>query len=206
VSYTLLRVVADGIVLYEQHRARLAPAGRRVVAQFERFAGAAAPGVYALRAGGGQLAVLSRDGSRLFDGMPVRFAPSPFRDRSGPFFKPASPSPYDALRVPGMSTLLTSADGEEIYESCAAAIVEWDGGQLVLPPGDRPRVDSTAERALRAGAACRTAPVRRESTLPLALVNAVVGVCLPEVEGRAPFPRAARELIESVFAASVRRP
>jgi hypothetical protein len=206
VSYTLLRVVPEGVLLYEEHRARLAPAGAHIVAQFERFASAASPGVYALRADGDQLAIEPRAGSRLFDGMPVRFAPSPFAGRHASFPKPPSPSPYDAVRVPGWTTLLTSADGEEVFESCAAAVVAWDGTRLVLVPDDRPRVQSTAEHALRAGIACAVAPLLRQDRAPLALVNAVAGLCVPAVEGRPAFPAIAREHIDAVFTASIQRP
>jgi hypothetical protein len=105
-----------------------------------------------------------------------------------------------------VSTFLTSADGEEIYESCSAAVIAWDGARFVLAPSDRPRVDSTAERALRGGAEWVTAPVLRHGSLPLALVNAVAGICLPSVEGRPPFPAAAQEIVAAIFTASIRRP
>lgn len=205
-SYTLLRVVEDGVVLFEEHRRRLAPAGGRIATRFDDFARSATPGIYALRAGAGQLAVERRERSRLFDGMPVRWLVSPFAGRHGLFPKLPSPSEYDACRQACVSTLLTSANGLEIYESCSAAVVGWDGAQLVFAPEDRPRVDSTAERALRARVAFTAAPLLRDARLPLALVNAVAGLCLPVVPEREEFPEDACALVRAALAATARRP
>ena len=205
-TYTLLRVVEEGVVLYDEHRRRLAPGGGPIAVQFDAFARAAAPGIYALRAGADQLAVLPREQSQLFDGMPVRWVVSPFADRHGRFPKLPSPNEYDACRLPGVSTLLTSADRTEIFESCAAAVVGWDGARVVFVPEDRPRVDSTSLRALCGRLAFATAPLLCRSDVPLALVNAVAGICLPDIPGRAPFPGAARDLIRAVLTATARRP
>lgn len=205
-TYTLLRVVDEGVLLYAEHRLRLAPEGGTIATQFDAFARIAVPGIYAVRAGGEQLSVESRPQSRLFDGMPVRWSLSPFADRPGPFPKPPSPSAYDACRLPGVSTLLTSADGTEVLESCSAAVIGWDDRQLVLVPGDRPRVDSVTERALRERVEFATAPILCRSQLPLALVNAVTGVCLPAIAGRPEFPGAVRDFILATLTATACRP
>lgn len=198
-SYTALRVTEEGVVLYEEHARRFAPAGERIAAQFQAFAASAKPGIYTLGVVDGALVATLRAASRLFDGMPVRFVVSPFASLRGRFPKPAPPNPYNDVRLDGVSTLLTSEDGREIYESCAAAIVGWDGRKLLLPPDDRPRVASVVENALRAGANVEEAPILRDSALPLALVNAVKGVCLVDVPGHPPFPVLARETIEVVL-------
>ncbi len=205
-SYTLLRVTEAGVVLFAAHRARFEPLGARVTAQFDRFAAEATPGVYALRAAAEQLAIEPRDGSRLFDGMPVRWAPSPFLGRRGRFPKPASPSAYDRCRQAGLCTLLTSEDGAEIYESCSAAVVGWDGTRLLLVPEDRPRVDSTAESALRESGGIATCALMRHSSLPLALVNAVAMVCLPSIDERPVFPPEVRDRMVAAIAATAQRP
>jgi hypothetical protein len=205
-SYTLLRVVEEGLMLFEEHRRRLAPEGGRIATRFDDFARTATPGIYALRAGAGQLTVQRREASRLFEGMPVRWLVSPFAGRRGIFPKLPSPSEYDACRQAGVSTFLTSADGQEINESCSAAVVGWDGEQLIFVPEDRPRVDSTAERALRARVPFTAAPLLRDARLPLALVNAVAGLRLPRVPERDAFPEEACALIRAALAATVRRP
>jgi len=191
VRYTLLRVTADGVVLRDLHAQRLAPEGGPALAAFARFAADAAPGVYAVRCSGDDIAAEARAGSRLFDGIPVRVARSPFADRAGPFPKPAPPCAYDAVRADGVATLLTSADGAAILETCSSAVLGWDGERFLCVPGDRPRVWSTAEQAVRAHLPFGAAP--------LLLVNAVKGPCTVTAPGRAPFPEAAVRDIERLF-------
>ena len=94
----------------------------------------------------------------------------------------------------------------KILESCSAAVIGWDGRQLVLVPGDRPRVDSVTERALRERVEFATAPILCRSQLPLALVNAVTGVCLPAIAGRPEFPGAVRDFILATLTATACRP
>jgi hypothetical protein len=204
-TYTALRVVEAGVVLYEHHEHRLAPAGVAVLDAYREFARTAAPGVYSLHVVEGALRITPRGESRLTDGMPVRYAVSPIAQLRGPLPKVVSPNGYDAVRVPGVATLLTSADGAEIYESCVAAVVAWNGRRLVLPPNDRPRVASVAEAALGAAADVIEAPLMTVSRWPLALVNAVKGLCLPMIEGRDPFPTLPRETITQLFVARTRR-
>ena len=205
-AYTTLRVDAGGVVLLEEHARRLAPLGGPALERFHAFARTAAPGVYAIATRGDGLDVTARRGSTLFDGMPWRLAPSPVGRAPGPFPKPAPPGPYAAVRAPGVATLLTSPDGTEIWEACVAAVVGWDGERLVLVPDDRPRVDSTAERAIAARLPVARAPILAAGAMPLLLVNAVKGTCTLAPQGRAPFPPAPLRAIEGVLAARTGRP
>jgi hypothetical protein len=215
VRYTTLRIVPEGVVLLAEHRRRLAPEGAAGVRAFDRFLATAAPGVWSVRLDGAALTATARAGSRLFDGVPLRRRPSPFAraetaapGAGGPFPKPAPPCPYDAVRADGVLTLLSDADGSELWEACVAALVGWsesDGG-LVLPPKGRPRVASVAEAALARALPVRHAPLRWADDLPLAAVNAVAGPCPLELPGRAPFPVAARVALAAVLAATTRRP
>jgi hypothetical protein len=197
--YTTLRVTGAGVVLYEGHARRLAPEGGAARSRFDRFAATASPGVYALLDDGAALEVRPRGGSALADGMPARVVPSPVAGRGGPIAKPAPPSPYDAVRRSGVATLLASPDGGELWESCVAALLAYDGARLVVVPGDRPRVASVAEAAIRATMHCAEAPIDAGGALPLLLVNAVAS-CRPAIAGRDPFPeelaRAIADLIE----------
>jgi hypothetical protein len=202
--YTTLRVSEAGVVLYAGHVERLRPEGPGALAAFDRFAREARPGVYAVTAEGAALRVERRAGSALTDGMPVRFAVSPVAGKRGVFPKPAPPSPYDAVRAPGVATLLTSPDGAEIYESCIAAAVGWDGARFVCVPEDRPRVDAIAEAAVRAAAPCARAPIFVRGDLPLVLLNAVAGPWAVAA-GRPPFPPAALALLREILESSARR-
>jgi hypothetical protein len=177
VSYTTLRATDDGILFLPGHRRRFEAGGPEALAAFDAFARAASPGVFALRWSDGRLSVTARPGSRLFPGMPVRYAVSPFADRRGPFPKPAPPCAYDPLRLPGVETLLTSPDGAEIWESAHAAVIALDGDRVLVPPDDRPRVDSVALAALRERVETVVAPIVVSAGLPLVLLNAVKGLC-----------------------------
>ena len=202
--YTLLLKRDAGVVLLEYHRRRLRPAagdaGAAAAAALERFAREAAAGVWAVwtdEAGG--LRSESRGGTRLLDGMPVRCVPSPVAGRAGRFPKEPSPSAYDAVRRAGVATLLTSPDGTEILEACAAAVAAWDGGAIVVVPADRPRVWSTAEEALCDHLKVREAPILAEGKWPLLLVNAVKGTCAVAVPDRPPFPAEVRAEIDRLY-------
>ena len=199
--YTLLLTTEDGVVLCDYHRRRLNPDGEAAAdGAFARFAGEARPGVYAVWVGeGGALRVESRGGSRLREGMPARLLVSPLAGGRGPVPKPAPPSPYDAVRAEGVATLLTSADGAEIYEACFAAVLGWDGRRIVCVPGDRPRVWSTTEAAVREHLPVSEAPILASSATPLLLVNAVKGACAVGLTGRPAFPTGARKEIEHLF-------
>lgn len=204
-SYTTLRVVRSGVVLFDQHLRRLAPDGGIIRERFLAFARHAYPGIYSLRTIGTELFIEWRDASRLVDGMPVRYVVSPFAGAVGPFDKPAPPSAYDGVRAPGFATLLTSSDGRDVYESDLAAVLSWRGERLVLVPSDAPRVASTAEQAIAEALSFTRSPVSAAGSEPLALVNAVKGVCLVEASARAPFPPSAVRDIEALLQDSTRR-
>lgn len=181
--YTTLLMTARGVRLRTLHRARLAPEGDWVAAAFDAFEASAAPGVYGLTARDGTLQVTPRPPSTLVNGLPVRFAASPVADLHGAFPKPPSPCAYDAVRLPGVATLLTDPAGVEIWESCRAAVLAWDEG-WVAPPDDRPRVRSVALAAVREVLSVREAPLPAASSSPLVLLNAVAGAVVPSVPGR----------------------
>ena len=186
--YTLLTKDASGVLLQPWHARRLAPEGPRVLDAFARFCLDAQAGTWAVSAENGGISVEPRGPSRLSDGMPARWMVSPFSTEAGGWFpKPRAPSAYDGVRVAGISTLLTSEDGTEILESCSAAVLAWDEGWVCVP-SDRPRVHSVAEQAIRDSLDVREAPLHRDSTLPLVLVNAVKGVCTLSVDGRGEVP------------------
>ena len=164
-------------MLYDFHVERLAPEGLAGLAGFARFAGDATPGVYSVTVAGDELRAERRAGSSLVEGMPVRLVVSPFAARRGAFPKPGPPSAYDDVRCAGVATLLTSADGSELYESCVAAVLGWDGTHFVGVPEDRPRVASVAEAAVRATLPFVRSPLRTGDRLPVILLNAVAGPC-----------------------------
>lgn len=201
-SYTALRVTESGVVLFDAHRRRL---GVAYEAAFDTFAATAAPGIYGLRGADGHLETTRRDRSRLFDGIPVRFLPSPIADRRGPQVKTPSPSPWDAVRQDGVATLLTSPDGAELFESCTASVLAWDGATLVAPPDDAPRIASVSEAFLLSRHPHRRAPIRRDAGWALVLVNAVAGACAPSLEAP-PFPAAVLSALRASLNSSARRP
>lgn len=201
-SYTALRVTEAGVVLFDAHRRRLGPWW---ASAFDDFAARAEPGIYALKGVEGGLQVTRRDRSRLWDGIEVRFLVSPIAARVGAQAKTPSPSAWDGVRLDGVATLLTSADGAEVYESCNAAVLAWDGAGLVATPEASPRVASITAPYLLERHRHRRAPLRRDAGWPLVLVNAVAGACVPATEG-APFPAEVLEALRASLAASARRP
>jgi hypothetical protein len=206
-AYTLLRTTEAGVVLWDYHAVRLKATGEHVVRRnFVRFATDCSPGVWALWSdGAGAIRAERRSGSRLQDDIPVRVAPSPVIDRRGAFDKPSSPGPYDCVRLNGTATLLTSADGAEIYEACSAAVVAWDGKAIVCVPRERPRVWSTAENAIRDNLPVREAPIATVSEA-LLLVNAVKGSCTLADPHSRRFPVDVRRAIDALFARLTKRP
>ncbi len=205
-SYTTLKVTEAGVVHLEAHAARLARLDASMRARFLEWAATATPGLYVLRAAGGGLTVERRERSRLFEGIPVRYAASPFAGQRGAFPKPAPPSPYDGVRAPGVATLLTDAEGTELYESCSASVLAWDGAALVAVPEDTPRVASVAEACVREALSPRRARIPLTSSWPLVLVNAAAGVCAPSIPSRGAFPEEVRDAIAQALARSTRRP
>lgn len=205
-AYTTLRITESGVVLLDAHTARFTLAGREAERAFLDFARTAKQGIWSVHWKEGRLVTSRREASLLFDGIPVRYEVSPFVDAVGPHPKPASPSPYDAVRTRGIATLLTSDDGNGIYESCTAAVVGWDGKTLLLPRPESPRVASTSEAAIRKHLDVRTDALPVHSEMPIALVNAVAGVVRVEATGRDPFPETASEVIRKVFEEETGRP
>ena len=191
-SYTVLRIGEAGVVLFDGHRSQSpGPAPRRR----RRFCDSrptrsrvSTPSLFATA-----LSTCRRGRApRSSTGCRFIFLPSPAACAAHPLHKSPPPNGYSAVRLPGVATLLTSEDGGEIYKSCAAAVVAWDG-ELLAPPPDRPRLWSTAMEAVARLLPVRSAPLRVDSAQPLALLNAVAGVVLPEVPGREPFPEPIRQ-------------
>lgn len=198
VPYTTLLVDDSGVRWAEQHERRFVPGGPVAVAAFRAFAADVAPGVYAVRWEPGGLVVETRPASRLRDGIPVRYLSSPFASVRGRFPKPPPPA-YREVRMPGVVTLLTDPTGREIYEACVATVIAWNGRNWVVPPADRPRVDSVAEAVLRDALPVVEAPIPVGSDWPLALINAVVGVCFPLSPGRRDVSTSVKEELEAVL-------
>ena len=194
-SFTTLRVTEAGVVLFDQHARRLGS-----VQALADFARAAVPGVYRVVLEDGVLQTTLREESRLRDGMPLRQLPSPLPRAAGRIPKVASPGLYDAVRAPGVATLLTSEDGRELWESCSAVVLAWDGARLIAPPLDRPRVRSTAEDALDQAGLLAHAPLA-PATPALLLLNAL-GAVIP---AGSTFPVRQRALILGHLAQSAHR-
>lgn len=199
VRFTALRLTGAGeIPLFEGHVRRLGEESRGAL---RHFASLAAEGVYRVSWDGAQLTTTPRRASRLVEGMPSRFAVSPFAGQRGRFPKPGPPSPYEGVRVEGVSTLLTDATGEEVYEGCVAGVVAWDGASLVLTPEDVPAVASVAEAEVAAKLSVRRARILVKSDWPLLLINAVAATCQVSVPGRAPFPADQRAKLDALLRA-----
>lgn len=196
-SYTTLRVLPAGVVLFDAHRARL---GNSANDAFDDFSRIATPGLYSLTFLEGVLTVTPRPASRLEDGQPTRTLVSPIATSTGPQTKRASPSPWDTVRAPGVATLLTNALGTELYESCVAAVVAWNGEALVLVPELAPRVDSTAEHFMATHWPHVRAPIAPDHPA-LLLVNAVT-LALPRASL---FPARLRAELEHGLHATAKR-
>ena len=198
-AYTVLRVAEDfSVPLLHRHAARL---GDGAFAALRHFVSLVVdPGVYRVTWDGRQLSTLRRPASRLREGMPTRRRVSPMANERGRFPKPAPPSAYDAVRLDGVSTLLTSQAGDAFYEACSATLVAWDGTSLVLPPEDVPAVASIAEAAIAANEPVQRRTLATEGSWPLLLVNAVAGTCAIDVPGRHAFPAEVRARLTALLA------
>ncbi len=193
-GYTVLRVTEQfTIPLLHRHANRLGGEALGALRHFISFV--VEPGVYRVTWDGRQLSTLKLRGSRLVEGIATRVMTSPFAAITGRFPKPGSPSPYDAVRMDGLSTLLTDPSGTELFEACSAAVVAWNGSALVLPPEDRPAVASLAEAAIAKHEAVERAPIRLADAWPLLLVNAVT-TCVPK---SSTFPPAIRERLDALL-------
>lgn len=197
-TYTVARVTESATVpLLRHHVARL---GDDAAAALRELAARAPSGMYRLWWDGERLESQRVEGSALREGMPVRFAVSPFVASGGRFAKPSPPSLYDTVRVPGVATLLTNSAGNELFESCRASLVAWDGASLVLPPDDVPAVRSVAEAEVVRSFAPRRATLAVQSDWPLLLLNAVAGTCAITAPGRAAFPPDVRARLDTALA------
>lgn len=198
---TTVRVNERGVVLFRAHRERLGP---QLAPAFDAFAANATPGVYSLLVHGELLEVIARPGSRLFEGIATRVLVSPLANTGlvGPQPKEANPSVYESVRVPNLATLLTNSAGTEVWESCVAGLLAFDGASLVAVPEATPRVDSVAVKRVLETVAHRRGPIAPEAGWPLLLVNAVV-TCAPA--GSA-FPEAVRASIDQSLLATTERP
>jgi hypothetical protein len=195
--YTVLRVTSAGTIpLMARHVERL---GFRSEHSLRQFAQTAPFGIYRVTWDGTTLSPIPRGPSKLFDGMSTRWCVSPYASRQGRFPKPMSPSGYDALRAEGVATLLTDAGHHELFESCSAAVVAWDGSSLVLVPQEVPAVASVAEQEIAAHCAHRRARILKGDGWPLLLVNAVVGTCAVTMDGHHPFPVELRAVIHRLL-------
>lgn len=193
-GYTVLRVTEQfTIPLLQRHAQRLGGEALGALRHFISFV--VAPGVYRVTWDGRQLSTLELPGSRLLEGMTTRALTSPFASVAGRFPKQGSPSPYDAVRMNGVSTLLTDASGTEVFEACSAAVVAWNGSALVLPPENRPAVASLAEAAIATHEQVVRAPIRLAESWPLLLVNAVT-TCVPKGSS---FPAMIRERLAALL-------
>lgn len=196
-GYTVLRVTEAYVIpLLHRHAVRL---GVDAVGALNHFRSLTDPGLYRVTWDGRQLTTLKLPGSRLREGMPVRLLPSPFVGQHRRFTKPSPPSPYDTVRVDGVATLLTSADGSELYESCSATIVAWDGSSIVLAPEEVPAVASLAEAAIAEHEPIRRRPIAAANDWPLLLVNAAIGSCAPTIAGRSVFPADVRVRLDALL-------
>jgi hypothetical protein len=199
VSYTTLRVTDSGVVLFEAHRARL-----HNHRDFDRFAAQARPGNYMLQVTNNVLHVTPFGISRLFDGIPCRCVASPVAHLLGLQVKTASPSAWSSIRISNMATLLSSRDGTEIFESCSASLLCFDGDLLISVPETRPRIRSTAEHAIKNELPFAERPIFTSGMLPFVLVNAVAGVVTPEQSN--PPLQSQVEILRQVLVRSTRRP
>jgi hypothetical protein len=196
-TYSTVRVVPAGVVLFDAHRRRL---GEPAAAAFDAFSHTATPGVYSLAFGDGVLSVTPRPGSRLHDGQATRTLPSPIARATGPQPKQSSPSPWDTVRTPSVATLLSDPQGTQLYESCVAAVVAWDGRELVLVPDSSPRVESLAERFVQAHHPHHRAPIPPTHEA-LLLINAVT-LAIP---AGSRFPPAVRDELQRALDATAAR-
>jgi hypothetical protein len=198
---TAVRVTELGVVLCDAHRARLGPS---LATAFDAFAAQATAGVYSLVAHGERLEIIKRPGSRLFDGIGTRLAVSPLAATGlcGPQPKVTNPSPYEALRVPNLATLLTNSAGTELWESCVAGLFAFDGHGLVAVPEQTPRVDSVAVKRVLDTLPHRRGVIAPAAGWPLVLVNALL-TCVPEGPT---FPHALRVSIDETLRATTKRP
>jgi len=175
-TYTALLRDDDGVRLLEHHVRRLAADGFDPD-ELREALNALPTGAWTVRVVDGRLDATPREGPGLLaDALPSRVVASPFLERTGRFPKPAPPNPYVPLRERGVVTLLCDASLDEVFETSVAMVLAFDGASLVLPPDDRPRVDSTMERAIEAALPFVRRPIRLDAGWSLLAGNATTGV------------------------------
>lgn len=196
-TYTVLSVTNEHrIVLGVRQVLRLGHGSER---ELSHWASRTEPGVYRAWWQEPRLRTQRLAGSRLHDGLRAQFRVSPVAQEHGLLAKPASPSPYDSVRLPDLVTLLTDLSGATILEADSAAILGWDGQQLVLPPLDAPRVDSVTAAEVASRFPHQRKAIPADSDWPLLLLNAAVGTCTISLAGRQPFPEALRAEIQNAI-------
>lgn len=174
-AYTSLRVINEGIVVFEQHRARLFshPA-------FDDFSRDANNGNYTLQIIENVLHVSRFESSKIYDSIACRYLRSPIVNREGFQTKQAPPNAWSEVRIPNVATLLTQIDDDEILESCSATVLAFENGVLTAVPDERPRIRSTAEIEILRCLPHQKKPILRQHQWPFVLVNAVALVVVPE--------------------------
>lgn len=194
-TFTTLRLTAaSAIPLFDGHVRRLGEDARGAL---QHFASLAAEGIYRVWWDGRQLTTQLRGPSRLKDGVGVRRVVSPVAAAHGRFPKPAAPCVYDLVRGGDEVSLLTDARGEVLFEADSAALVAWDGAELVLSPDEVPAVASVSEAEVALRLPHRRALITVSAGWPLLLINAVVGSCAPA--GCGEFPVEWRRRIDEVL-------
>ncbi len=205
-NYTVLRLTVDGVLLCKGHLQRLDAVDGARRASVAAWARSATPGIWALRLDGEILTVHPRAASHLHEQIAGRTHPSPLGAMDMQIAKPPGPSVYDALRTPNVATVLTSPDGTHAWEACTAAVVSCRGGRIQFPPYGHPRVRSVTECAVRDALPVLDAPVQLYVGTPLALLNAVVGVCALRLEGCTDLPKTVRQTLREVIDATIAWP
>lgn len=204
-AYTVLRVRAPGVItLRAGHAERLvqgaSPADAQArLAQLDALAAAGVEGVFRVRADGPRLLVEQRPGAALRAGLSTRVLRSPLAAGAGVVTKAPSPSAWDAVRTPGVLTLLTDTDGRLLQEACIASLVAWDGRGLALVPSATPRSRSLAEEAIAQALPHVRAPIALSADWALAACNAVAGPFELALPGRRPFPADALAALRDVL-------
>ena len=204
-SFTTLRVIDKGVLLYKQHEERFRNDGEQALQAYRKFAASAAPGIYNLWYHNQALIIKKREKSRLFDNMPVRYCVSPIANLNRRIEKPAMPEVYGSVIKPGVATLLTSADGTEIFESCSAAVITWSGKNIIMAANNKPAVKSTMEELIKGHGYIIYEPILVNSDYPILLLNAIKCTCTVSIPGRYPFPQGQIEKIQHLYFSSVRR-
>ncbi len=160
-SYTLLRVVETGVVLWRAHAARLGlPLGNPQATALHVELRHAGPGVYAVRVpeasvgAASSVSIQPRANRTWSVAEPWTCADSPLLGFAGPQEKWLVTDLYEPIRCDptrklAAEVLCVGGGFREVYESARANVYAWDGARVWAPPRDAPRVRSVSEFALR---------------------------------------------------------